>query len=212
MATALLEKQEVGRPDAAGGEAGPVPYHWTVDALYRALDAGVFEHPERLELIQGEIIERMGQNPPHSSLASEVADMLRVAFPPRYAIREEKPIHVSSDSEPIPDVSVVVGRQSDYREHHPAPQEVALLVEVADSSATYDLGDKAMLYAQAGIEDYWVVLVSEAAIVRHRGPMPNGYQEVMRLAGADMLSPLAMPEAVWTVNALLGREEASEEN
>ena len=207
MTTALLKKQDVERPESAEGETAPVPYHWTVAALYRALDAGVFEHPERLELIQGRIIEHMGQSPPHSTLASVIADMLRVAFPLGYAVREEKPIHVSFDGEPIPDVSVVVGRQSDYREHHPMPQEVALLVEVAASSAAYDLGDKALLYAQVGITDYWVVLVNEAVIVRHRQPTPEGYQDVARLAGDDMLSPLAAPEAAWTVNALLGLEE-----
>lgn len=207
MATALLEKRDAKWPEAAQAEAGPVPYHWTVDTLYRALDAGVFEHPERLELIHGEIIEHMGQNPPHSSLASEIADMLRAAFPSRHAIREEKPIHIASDGEPIPDVCVVVGKQSDYRDHHPAPQDVALLVEVADSSVAYDLGEKALLYAQAGVTDYWVVLVNEATFVRHRGPALEGYKEVTRLAGGDTLSPLAAPEAVWTVNAMLGHEE-----
>ncbi len=63
-----------------------------------------------------------------------------------------------------------------------------------------------MLYAQAGISDYWVVLVKEATIVRHREPTPEGYRDVKRLAGADTISPLTAPEAVWTVSALLGGE------
>lgn len=204
MTTALLEKPDIEKPKIAKAEADPIEYHWTVDALHHAIDAGVFEHPERLELIQGRIIEHMGQNPPHSTLVSEIADMLRAAFSPRYAIREEKPIHISFDGEPIPDVSAVVGKQSDYREHHPTPNDVALLIEVADSSVAYDLGEKALLYAQAGITDYWVVLVNEAVIVRHREPTPEGYQTVIRLAEADTLSPLAAPEVVWTVAALLG--------
>jgi len=85
-------------------------------------------------------------------------------------------------------------------------------VEVSDTSAAYDLGEKALLYSQAGITDYWVVLVNEAAIVRHRQPTSEGYQQVTRLAGADTLSPLVVPEAVWTVNALLGRAGAPEGN
>jgi len=101
---------------------------------------------------------------------------------------------------------------ADAVERNPAPENVALLVEVADTTVTYDLGEKALLYAQAGISDYWVVLVNETAIVRHREPTPDGYQEVTRLAGQDTLSPLAVPEVVWMVNALLGREEAPEEN
>jgi len=208
--TAMLEKQDVEKPETVGGETGPVLYHWTVDALYRALDSGVFEHPERLELIQGRIIENMSQGPRHSTLASEVADMLREAIRQKYAIREEKPVRiafVAFDGEPIPDVMVLKGQQADYSERQPVPEDVELLVEVSDTTVAYDLGEKAQLYAQAGITDYWVVQVNEAAIVRHREPTPEGYREVMRLAGADTLSPLAMPEAVWTISALLGTQE-----
>ncbi len=187
-------------------------YHWTVDALYRALNAGVFEHPERLELIQGRIIENMSQGPRHSTLASIVADMLRESMRRRFAVREEKGVRIDFDGEPIPDVLVLKGRQADYLDRQPVPEDVALLVEVSDTTVVYDLGGKALLYAQAGITDYWVVLVNEAAIVRYREPTPEGYQSVARLAGADTLSPLAAPEAVWTINALLGREEAPEGN
>jgi len=207
MASALLEKQEVERPEAAEGETGPVPYHWTVDALYRALDAGVFEHPERLELIQGRIIETMGQGPRHSTLASEIADMLREAAKKQFAIREEKPVRIAFDGEPIPDVMVLKGRQADYNDHQPVPGDVQLLVEISVTTVEYDLGEKALQYAQAGITDYWVVVEKENAVVRHREPTADGYKEVTRLAGNDMISPLAMPEAVWTVDALLGREE-----
>ena len=207
MATALLEKQDVQKPEAAESEAAPVPYHWTVDAYYRAYDAGVFEHPERLELIQGRIIENMSQGPRHSTLASVIADMLSDAMRPGFAIRQEKPIRIDFDGEPIPDVTALRGRQADYGERQPTPEDAALVVEVSDTTVAYDLGGKALLYAQAGITDYWVVLVNESVIVRHRTPTPEGYQDVTRLAGADTLSPLASPEAVWTVGALLGREE-----
>jgi len=207
MATALLEKQDVQRPEAAEGETAPVPYHWTVAALYRALDAGVFEHPERLELIQGRIIENMSQGPRHSTLASVIADMLREAMRPGFAIREEKPIRIAFDGEPIPDVMALRGRQADYGERQPTPEDAALVVEVSDTTVTYDLGGKALLYAQAGIADYWVVLVNESAIVRHRTPTTEGHRDVIRLAGNDTLSPLAAPGAIWTVNALLGQEE-----
>ena len=181
--------------------------HWTVEEFYRAVDAGVFEHPERLELIQGRIVENMSQGPRHSTLASEVAEMLREALRQRFAIREEKPIRIDFDGEPIPDVLVLKGRQADYGERQPGPADVVLLIEVSDTTAAYDLGGKADLYAEAGVTDYWVVLVNEAAIVRHRSPTPDGYAEVVRLGGTDSISPLAAPEAVWTVTALLGRDE-----
>lgn len=207
MATALLEKQDAERPEAVQAAPGPIEYHWTVDAYYRAYNAGVFEHPERLELIQGRIIENMSQGPRHSTLASVIADMLSDAMRPGFAIRQEKPIRIDFDGEPISDVMALRGRQADYGERQPTPEDAALVVEVSDTTVAYDLGGKALLYSQAGIADYWGVLVNEAAIVRHRTPTPGGYQDVTRLSGSDMLSPLAAPEAAWTVNALLGREE-----
>ncbi len=181
--------------------------HWTVEEFCRAYDAGEFGYSRRFELIQGRIVEKMPPGPHHSYLADAVAHMLRVALEPPLLVREEKAVRLALDSQPIPDISVVRGRRVDYAERNPAPENVALLVEVADTTVAYDLGGKALLYAQAGIRDYWVVLVNEAAIVRHREPSAEGYQSVTRLAGDDTISPLAAPEAVWTINALLGREE-----
>ena len=191
MATALLEKPE---------------YHWTVDALYRALDAGVFEHPERLELIQGRLIENMSQNAPHASLRRRLGRLLRASLEPPFLVMEESSLRLALDGEPVPDVLVVTGAESDYDLKHPTQAEAVLVVEVSDTSATYDLGGKSILYAEASIADYWVVLVNEAVIVVHREPSPDGYKDVTRLNGSDTLAPLAMPEAVWSVDALLGKE------
>lgn len=205
MATALLEKPKVEMPEAA--DADPVPYRWTVAAYNKAAEAGVFGPAERMELVQGRIIKIMGQGPRHATLASEIAEMLREAFRPGFAIREEKPVRLGPDSEPIPDIMVLRGRQADYGERQPVPQDVRLLVEVSVTTMEYDLGEKALMYAQAGITDYWVIGVNEAAIVAHRQPSPEGYQEVARLTGTDTLSPLAMPGAAWTISAFLGHEE-----
>ncbi len=182
-------------------------HHWTVEEFYRAYDAGEFDYSKRWELIQGRLIEKMPPGYRHASMADIIAQMLRDAMQPAFIVREEKPVHLAFDTELIPDMTVARGTRVDYLDHHPMPEDVVVLVEVADTSAAKDLGEKALQYAQAGIADYWVVLVNEAAVVRHRQPSPEGYQEIVRLAGDDRLSPLAMPEAAWTINALLGREE-----
>lgn len=180
-------------------------FHWTVDDYYKAYDAGVFGHDRRLELIQGRIIEKMPPGPQHCYLADAVAHMLRTALEPPLLVREEKAVHLAFDTEPVPDITVVRGARADYQKRHPAPEEVALVVEVSHTTVVYDLGGKANLYAHAGIADYWVVLVSENAVVVHRDPTPSGYSIVTRLAGEETLSPLALPEAVWTIDTLLGR-------
>lgn len=209
MATALLERQGVKERDASTPEGGTPPpeYHWSVDAFVKAFDAGVFGHDARLELIQGRIFEIMGQGPRHSTLASVIADMLRDAAGKRLAVREEKPVRIAADSQPIPDILVLKGQQTDYNNHQPEPNEVELLVEISVTSLEYDLGGKAQQYARAGIREYWAVAEKDDAIIVHREPSAEGYQNTSRLTGTNTLSPLAMPEVVWTVDALLGKED-----
>ena len=186
--TFTLPALSVPRPAAQP----PAPYHWTVDAYYRATDAGVFAHPKRLELIHGRIIQHMPPSPRHAALAGSLAERLRAAVPPGFTLREEKPLHLASDTEPIPDISIVNGKNGDYADQHPVPAEVVLVVEVAISSADYDLDDKARLYAQASIAEYWVVLVGENEMVVHRQPASGGYESVTRL-GTD--STVSLPVA-----------------
>ena len=186
--------------------------HWTVDAFYKAYEVGQFGFDKRLELIQGRIVEKMPPGPYHSALADIIAQMLRDAMQPSFIVREEKVIHLATDSELMPDIMVAQGARTDYLERHPTSKEVVLLVEVADTTVARDLGEKAMLYSQSGVTDYWVVLVNEAVIVRHRVPSDEGYKEVTRLTGNDAISPLAAPEIAWMVETLIGREEAPEGN
>jgi len=212
MATVLLDKPNIEKPKIEKAEADPIEYHWTVERFYRAANANVFDDPSRLEVIQGRIIEKMPTGPLHTTISYDLAERLRETFGPGFLVRNERAIHIAFDGEPIPDIALVRGKSSDYREGHPTPEKVALLIEVSVTSVEYDLGEKALLYSQAGISDYWAVLVNEAAIVVHREPTPDGYGEVMRLTGDDKLSTLAAPEAVWAVSALLGHKEAPEEN
>ena len=183
-------------------------HHWTVDEFYRAYEADQIDDSKRWELIQGRIVEKMPIGPPHASLADIIAEMLRDAMQPTYIVREEKPVHLAFDTEPVPDITVARGTRKDYRDHHPGPEDTVLVVEVADSSAVKDLGDKAYSYAQAGMTEYWVVLVNEDTIVVHRDPSPDGYRDVVRLTETERLSPLAMLDAAWTISELLGRGEA----
>ena len=182
---------------------------WTVAEFHRAAAAGAFADPDRLEMIHGRLV-RLMQGERHANLRVRVSRRLRRALDPPLFVRDENPLHFALDGELIPDLMLTF--QEEYEGRHPEPGDVVLLVEVADSSVDYDLGEKALLYAQAGIGDYWVVLAEAQAVVVHRRPTPEGYEDVTRLAGADTLSPLAAPETAWTVTALLGREGAPEEN
>ncbi len=173
---------------------------WTVDEFYQAASAGEFADPDRLELVHGRLV-RLMQGERHANLTNRISRRLRRALDPPLFVREEKPVHLAFDGEPIPDLMLTY--EEEYVGRHPEPPDVALLVEVADSSVDSDLGEKALLYAQAGIADYWVVLAESEAIVVHRTPMPSGYQSVTRLFGEQSVSPLALSDTIWTVSSLL---------
>ena len=215
--TTLLAEHETksdSTPQAkAELEAAPHPYFWTADAFDRACEMGVFGDEARLELIQGRIIDRMGQGSLHSILTTLVAERLRSALSPRFLVREEKPLRIAFDGEPVTDIMVVDRAILDAFQHYAkqqiTPEDVLLIVEIAVTSGEYDTGGKALLYAQAGIGDYWVVLAEENAILVHREPTPNGYQQVERLEAADTVSPLAASDVVLAVGDMLGRPQES---
>lgn len=181
------------------------PYRWTVDSFYRAIDAGVFDHPERIELIDGSLVERGAQTPPHASLVCRLASQAREAFEPQFLVREQKPLHIADDTEPVPDILVVAEAEGAYWERHPAPADTALLIEVADTSASYNAGGKALLYAQAGIAEYWVVLLPTQEILVHREPAAGGYGSIARVGAGDEIAPLSAPAIKFTVGQLLNR-------
>ena len=127
---------------------------------------------------------------------------------PALQVREHCPIAIAGDTHADTDILAIEDLGSECEKRHSGPEDTLLLVEVSDLTKCYDLGEKASIYAQAGINDYWVVLVNEEAIVVHRKPMLGKYQNVMRLTGTNTLSPLAMPGIAWAINELLGRIEA----
>ena len=155
MTTVLLEKQKT---EAAQGKADAVPYRWTVERFYRAADAEVFDDPSRLELIQGRIIEKMPQDPIHRAVRVRLGRQFRTAFANGLVVIEECPVRLAYDTELIADVVAAHGKESDFDARHPTGEDVAVLVEVANTTMASDLGDSAIHYAHAGIIYYWVVL------------------------------------------------------
>src|SRR5207244_2898413 len=119
---------------------------------------GLFRPEERLELLDGEILERMSpQKPPHAEGILGVVDALGPAFGPGYHVRPQLPLILDDGSEPEPDVAVVVGTRRDYGAESPRVAHVRLVVEVADTTLRFDRGRKQRAYARAGILEYWIL-------------------------------------------------------
>ena len=194
----------VTTPSRPAAEQQNKDFHWTADRFYRAANAGVFDDPGRLELIHGRIIEKMPQSPLHRAYRVRASRCLQAVLPSYLEVVDECPIHIAFDGEPIPDVVVLRGMGADDVHRHPTPDDVVLLIEVAVSSAEGDLAAKALLYSQAAIADYWVVLPEAGEIVLHRDPSENGYRDVTRVGEQGTVIPLAAPASILPVRDLLG--------
>jgi Uma2 family endonuclease len=167
----------------------------TFDEYMRMIADGAFDtlRDRRIELIHGELRTMTPPGPDHSGAIDWVNEW-SVLSPPRgkVTIRVQNPIAIPElDSAPQPDV--VWAKRNDYRDHHPLPDEVLLVIEVADSSLDYDCGDKADLYAAAGIQDYWVVNLQDRVIHVFRSPAAEGYQDKQTIKFGEVLRPLAFP-------------------
>ena len=136
-------------------------------------EIGVF-NDRRVELMGGEIIEMSPIGPLHASVVAQVTRLLNRLFPEHH-VRPQLPFDASDDSEPEPDLALVPGEPGDFREAH--PKQVALMIEVADSSLRYDRGRKASRYAASGVADYWVINLLARRVEVYRRPEPDDSQE-----------------------------------
>lgn len=134
----------------------PYPVHrWSVAEYLRLAELGFLGEDDQIELLEGWPVKKMTKNPLHDSTVDQINLWLRSHLPPGWYVRVQNVI-VTADSAPEPDLAIVRGRPKDYAKQHPAPQDVALIVEVADTSVTKDR-QKRHLYARAGIPSYWLV-------------------------------------------------------
>lgn len=142
----------------AGGAIQPPPYpiyQFTVDDYHRLIKEGILKEDDRVELLEGWIVPKMTHNPLHDMIIDLAQDALRARLPAGWRLRIQSAI-TTGDSEPEPDLAIVAGPGERYRSKHPGPKEIALLIEVADSTLASDRKDKARLYARAGIAIYWI--------------------------------------------------------
>ncbi|MEQ8211801.1 MAG: Uma2 family endonuclease [Lacipirellulaceae bacterium] len=177
---------------------------FTLEEYERMGERGVFEgiQRKRMELIRGEIVEMTPIGPLHNH---EVDYLMRWSF----SCVGNQPIHIRVQgslriaelvSEPEPDILWL--READYRQQHPGPEDVLLLIEVANASLADDRGEKLALYAEAGIADYWIVNCVDKQIEVYREPEGNAYKSKQVFRGKEAASPLVLASAKLTAAEL----------
>lgn len=150
---------------------------FTVSDYYKMAEAGILSPDDRVELIRGEILKMSPIKSQHAGVINKLVKMLIRQLDDRATVAGQNPLHISKFSEPEPDIIVARFREDEYVERHPRPEDVFLLIEVADSSLAFDRKVKTPLYAQAGIPEYWIVNLNDRQIEIFRSPAEGEYQE-----------------------------------
>jgi Uma2 family endonuclease len=154
----------------AGSESSEVPglsadwpYRFSVEQFHRMIEGGVFGEGDRVELLEGLVLRKVTHNPAHDMVISLLQEQLTPLLPMGWILRIQSAVTLA-DSEPEPDLALVRGPARRYGESHPTPREIALLIEVADSTLAYDREQKGRVYARARIPVYWIVNIPEARV------------------------------------------------
>ena len=166
---------------------------WSREEYDRLIAGGMFHPEERLELIEGEIVQMSPQGSQHATGVTLVENTLRTVFGKNYVVRVQMPLAISSGSEPEPDIAIVTGAPRDYCKEHPTTAE--LVIEIADTTLTYDRTKKTAMYAQAGIQEYWILNLLDRQLEVYRQPqsLPSStfpYQKHEVKTSSETIRPL----------------------
>ena len=191
-------------PVSYSPEPPPNPFRWTRSRCRTAVDAKI--RVGRYELVEGEVIPKTGQGPLHAFVVTRLtawlillfgADFVRFQLPMRMLGRD------SETSEPEPDALVLARPATEFLQENPGADDALLVVEISDTTLSFDRNTKAALYARAGIPEYWIVDITGRKIFVHRQPAASGYGELIAYSEGEETATLTRPERPVRVADLL---------
>src|SRR5947209_11599809 len=178
--------------------------HFNVDEYYRMAAAGVFSEDDRVELIEGEIVEKNPIGSRHAACVVRLTKLLERLAGDHAIVWVQNPMQISDYSEPLPDVALLKPRDDFYAQANPQPSDVLLIIEVADSSVEYDRNIKIPLYAQAGIPEVWLVNLPEGTIEIYTQPSNDSYKETRYMKRGESLASEIIPGVIIDADSVLG--------
>lgn len=181
----------------------PTARGFTVSEYYRMAQSGIIRPEERVELIEGRILKMSPKGPQHSASTTSADDVFRERLGNRAIVRIQEPVHIDDRSEPEPDVVLARPLKNKYSDHHPVPDEILLILEIADTSLRYDREVKSLLFAQAGIIQYCILNLNSKELEDYRNPDPEGYRSKQTYKADEQFSLVAFPEILIAVRDLL---------
>lgn len=176
---------------------------FTVDEFERMVETGILSPDDKVELLDGEVVEMTPIGPPHVAVVTRAAHLLVTLLGDRTIVRVQAPVRVSDTSMPEPDIAVVIPEAGYYANRHPESQEILWLIEVSRTSVAHDRTLKAHIYARGDIRELWVAALPDTLEV-FRDPSPAGYRSIRTLRRGDVVRPEAVPDVEVRIEDILG--------
>lgn len=173
---------------------GTATRKFTVEEYYKLEEAGILKEDDRVELIEGEIVEMAPIGSRHFAAVNRLMRLLDRQIGDRGIVSVQNPLLLSERSMPQPDIVLLAPSSDDYRHRIPGPENTLLIVEIADSSLQYDRLTKAPLYARAGIAEVWLVDLVQNCIEVYRQPQAGEFSKHLRFDRGSEVSPQPFPD------------------
>jgi Uma2 family endonuclease len=175
-----------------------------VDEYYRMADAGILTREDRVELIDGEIIEMSPIGVRHLGCVNAANAAFSEAFRGKAVVSVQNPLQLNNYSEPEPDIVLLKFRTDSYRGKRPEAADALLVVEISDTTFVYDSEVKLPLYAAAGVPEVWIENLMEDLLMVYRRPQGNAYTIRLSVKRTDSISVEAFPDLIFAASDLLG--------
>jgi Uma2 family endonuclease len=180
-------------------------HRFSVKDYYRMAETGVLPPDARVELLDGEIIDMSPIGPFHGGIVARLTRLFTRLSNDRWLVWPQNSVRLDEHSEPQPDLGLLRSSRDDYTGRQPGPEDIFLLIEVADTTLDFDRGDKLSAYGRAGISEVWIVNLNETTIEVYREPNFTGYGSKSILRPGDIAKPQAFPDVAVDVAELLKR-------
>ena len=181
----------------------PAHRQFTVDDYHRMADIGILREDDRVELIDGQVVEMSPIGGRYVTCVSRITRLLVSQLTDDAVVNGQSPVRLGKYQEPEPDLAVV--RNREYGNDLPNADDVFLLMEVSDTSLAYDRGTKLTLYARAGIPEFWLIDLPGEAIERHTNPSGDKYGVAVRAGRGEEIESPGVPGLVINTNDVLGK-------
>jgi Uma2 family endonuclease len=181
----------------------PARHRLTVEQYHRMGEAGILGPDERVELIEGEVVQIAPIGTRHAAAVMRLNRLLSVVIGEAAIVSVQNPVCLDDGSEPQPDITLLRPRADFYAGAHPRPADVLLVIEVADSSARYDRDIKLPLYAAAGVPEVWLVDLEARLLRCHQQPVGGEYRLSEIIEQPGLQAPVALPQLRLDLTGLL---------